>query len=150
AKPKVNSWSSRIVCLGRPFIFLIHSWALGGSMTPLSKNARVAGFLYILGSLFGMVRLIYIPSTLIVHGNAVATANNIAAHESLFRFGIVSYLLCGALWIFVTLTLYRLLQGVDQTLAVLMVMLGGLMVTPLFFVNTVNDAAALLFARGAD
>jgi uncharacterized protein DUF4386 len=40
-------------------------------------------------------------------------------------------------------------KGVDQTLAVLMVILGGLVVTPIFF-NTVNDAAALLFDRGAD
>jgi len=68
----------------------------------------------------------------------------------LFRFGIVGYLLGGALFIFVTLALYRLLKGVDQGLAVVMVILGGLMVTPLFFVNAVNDAAALLLARGAD
>jgi len=118
-------------------------------MTSLSKNARVAGLLYISSSLFGIVRLIYIPSTLLVHGNAEVTANNIAAHELLFRFGIVSYLLCSALWIFVTLALYRLLKGVDRALAMLMVILT-LVVTPIFFVNTVNDAAALLFARGAD
>jgi len=31
-----------------------------------------------------------------------------------------------------------------------MVILGGLMVTPLFFVNTANDAGALLFARGGN
>jgi hypothetical protein len=114
----------------------------------LSKNARVAGLLYLLGSLFGIVRLIYVPNTLFVYGNATATANNIAEHELLFRFGIVSYLLCGALWIFVTLALYRLFKGVNQALAVLMVILGSLMVTPIFFVNTVNDAAALLFVRG--
>src|SRR5215469_13424813 len=119
-------------------------------MTSLSKNARVAGLLYIVSSLFGVVRLIYIPNTLILPGNAAATTNNIANHEMLFRFGIVSYMLCSALWIFVTLALYRLLKGVDQTLAVLMVILGSLMVTPIFFVNTVNDAAALLFARGGD
>jgi Domain of unknown function (DUF4386) len=119
-------------------------------MTSLSKNARVAGLLYILGSLLGVVRLIYIPNTLLVHGNAAATANNIAAHESLFRLGIVSYLLGGALWVFVTLALYRLLKGVDRVLAVLMVILGGLMVTPIFFVNSMNDAAALLLARGVD
>jgi Domain of unknown function (DUF4386) len=119
-------------------------------MTSLSKNARVAGLLYILSSLFGVVRLLYIPNTLFVHGNAAATANNIAAHESLFRLGMVTYLLGSALWIFVTLALYRLLKGVDQALAVLMVILGGLMVTPIFFVNAVNDAAALLFVRGAD
>jgi hypothetical protein len=119
-------------------------------MTSLSKNARVAGLLYIVSSLFGIVRLIYIPNTLIVDGDASATANNIAGHELLFRFGIVSYLISSALWIFVTLALYRLLKGVDQALAALMVILGSLVITPIFFVNTANDAAALLFARGAD
>lgn len=118
-------------------------------MTSLSKNARVAGLLYILSSLFGMVRLIYVPNVLFVHGNAAATASNIAGHELLFRFGIVSYLVCNALWIFVMLALYRLLKGVDQALAVLMVILS-LMVTPISFVNIANDIAALLFARGAD
>ena len=116
-------------------------------MVSLNKNARVAGLLYILSSLFGLVRLIYIPNTLIVHGNAAATANNIAGHELLFRFGIVSYLLCNALWIFAILALYRLLKGVDQALAVLMVVIG-LMATPISFVNSANDIAALLFARG--
>jgi len=119
-------------------------------MTPLSKNARVAGLLYIVFSVFGVVRLIYIPNHLFVDGNAAATATNIAAHESLFRFGIVSYLLAAGGWIFVTLALYRLLKGVDQGLAVLMVILGGLVVVPISFLNAVNDVAALLFARGAD
>jgi hypothetical protein len=103
-----------------------------------------------LGSLLGVVRLLYIPSTLFVHGDAAATARNIAAHEFLVRFSMVTYLLGSALWIFVTLALYRLLKGVDQTLALVMVILGSIMVTPLFFANIVNDAAALLFARGAD
>jgi hypothetical protein len=119
-------------------------------MTSLSKDARVAGMLYIVGSILGVVRLLYIPNTLIVHGNATATANNIATHELLFRFGIVSELLAAALWIFVTLALYRLFKEVDQGLAILMVILGSLMVTPIFFMNSVNDAAALLFARGGD
>jgi Domain of unknown function (DUF4386) len=114
----------------------------------LSKNARIAGLLYLVGSLFGIVRLIYVPNTLFVYGNATATAKNIVEHELLFRFGIVSYLVCAALWIFVTVALYRLFKGVNQGLAVLMVILGSLMVTPIFFVNTVNDAAALLLVRG--
>ena len=42
-------------------------------MTALSKNAGVAGFLYNGGSLVGVVRLIYIPNTLIVSENATAT-----------------------------------------------------------------------------
>jgi hypothetical protein len=119
-------------------------------MTPLSKNARVAGFLYLLLSMVGPIRLIYIPSTLIVHGNAAATANNIATHEWLFRCGIVSDLLTGFLSLLVGLALYRLFKVVDQTYATLIVIFGSLMVAPIYFVNTVNDAAALFLARGAD
>ena len=52
--------------------------------------------------------------------------------------------------IFLTLALYRLFKGVDQGLARLMVILGALMVTPIYFLNTINDAAALLLARVAD
>jgi hypothetical protein len=119
-------------------------------VTSLSKNARVAGLLYVVASAVGIVRLLYIPKDLIVHGNATATANNIAGHELFFRIGIASYLLGGVLWLLVPLALYRLLRGVDQTLAVLMVILGSLMQAPIFAINTVNDAAALLLVRGAD
>jgi hypothetical protein len=119
-------------------------------MTAISKNARIAGLLYILASIVGFLRLGYVPKALFVHGDAAATANNIAAHELLFRLGIISDVLGGALWLFVPLALYRLLKQVDQGLAVLMVILGSLMQVPLFFVNSVTDSAALMFARGAD
>ena len=118
-------------------------------MTSLSKSARVAGLLYILSSLFGIIRLVYIPSSLFVSENATATAHNILGHELLFRFGIVSYLLCSAVWIFVTLALYHLLKGVGQPLARLMVIIT-VVITPIFFVNAANDVAALLFARGLE
>ena len=45
-------------------------------MTSLSRNARVAGLLYILASAVGVVRLMYIPNALFVHGNAAATADH--------------------------------------------------------------------------
>ncbi len=118
-------------------------------MSSTRNPGRVAGFLYLL-LLAAPLRLVYIPSKLIVTGNATATANNIAAHELLFRFGIVADLFTGVMALFLTLALYRLLKGVDQGLAVLMVILGSLMVTPIYFLNTLNDAAALLLVRGAD
>ena len=99
-----------------------------------------------MGSLVAIVRLVYIPDNLL-SDDVTATVNNIATHELLFRFGILTQLLTGVLWIFVTLALYRLFKEVDQGLAVLMVILGSLMVTPIFFVNSVNDAVALLFVR---
>jgi hypothetical protein len=118
-------------------------------MTSLSRNARIAGLFY-LTLLTAPLRLIYIPNKLFVAGNASATANNIAAHQTLFRLGIVSDLLTATMDIFLTLALYRLFQGVDKGLARLMVVLGALMVTPIYFLNTINDAAALLLARGTD
>lgn len=117
-------------------------------MSSLSKKARIAGLLYIVASVAGVLRLVYIPNTLLVSGDAAATAANIAGHELLFRLGIVSSVIAAVLWLFVPLALYRLLRDVDQTLAVLMVILGSLMQVPLFFVNTMLDSAALLFARG--
>ena len=54
--------------------------------------ARVAGFLYLLTVPLGVFNFLYIPSNLIVSGDAVATAHKIMASESLFRLGIVSAL----------------------------------------------------------
>jgi hypothetical protein len=119
-------------------------------MSSNRNPGRVAGFLYLLLVLFAPFRLIYIPSTQIVRGDATATANNIAAHELLFRLGIVSDLFCGTILIFLVLALYRLLKGVDQNLAVLMVILGGLLPATIDFLNVLNDAATLVLVRGAD
>ena len=119
-------------------------------MSSTHNPGRVAGFLYLLLVVAAPLRLIYIPSKLFVHGNATATANNIAAHELLFRLGIVGDLFCGTILVFLVLALYRLLKGVDQNYAVLMVILGGVMPAAIDFFNVLNDAAALMLVRGAD
>src|SRR6266566_395325 len=113
-------------------------------MSSTRNPGRVAGFLYLL-LLAAPLRLVYIPSKLIVTGNATATATNIAAHELLFRFGIVADLFTGVMALFLTLALYRLLKGVDQGLAVLMVILGSLMVTPIYFLNTMASESTRSF-----
>jgi len=118
-------------------------------MSSTHNPGRVAGFLYLL-LLAAPLRLIYIPSKLFVHGNATATANNIAAHETLFRLGIAGDLFTGTMVIFVALALYRLFKGVDQNQAVLIVILGGVLPSAIYFFNVLNDAAALMLARGAD
>lgn len=118
-------------------------------MSSTRNPGRVAGVLYLL-LLLAPFRLFYIPTRLFVRGDATATANNIASHELLFRFGIVTDLLCAVILIFLTLALYRLFKGVDQHLAVLMVISGGVLPAAIDFFNVLNDAAALLLARGAD
>jgi Domain of unknown function (DUF4386) len=119
-------------------------------MTSTRNPGRVAGFWYLLLCLIGPLRLMYIPSKLFVHGNAAATVNNIAAHQWLFRFGIIGDLLCGVILIFLVLAFYRLFKGVDQNLAVLVVIFGGVMPALIDFVGVVSDAGALMVIRGAD
>jgi len=119
-------------------------------MSSTHNPGRVAGFIYLLLVVLAPFRLIYIPSALYVRGIATSTANNIANHELLFRLGMVSDLLCGTILIFLTLALYRLFKGVNQNLAVLVVILGGLLPATIDFLNVLNDAAALILVRGAD
>jgi hypothetical protein len=119
-------------------------------MNSTHNPGRVAGIWYLLLVLAGPLRLIYIPSKLFVHGDATATVNNIATHEWLFRLGIVTDLACAVILIFLTLAFYRLFKGVDQNLAVMVVIFGGLMPAVIDFIGVVSDAATLTIVRGAD
>jgi hypothetical protein len=118
-------------------------------MNSTKKTARVAGLLYLVNGVTGFFSIIYIPSKLIVSGNAAATANTILASERLFRLGIVSELTCAAEFVFLLWVLYRLLGPVNKTHASLMVILGLLQI-PIMFVNVLNEIAALALLRGAD
>ncbi|HMF62457.1 MAG TPA: DUF4386 domain-containing protein [Edaphobacter sp.] len=118
-------------------------------MSATLNPGRVAGFWYLLLVVIGPLRLIYIPNKLFVHENATATINDIAAHEWLFRFGMVGDLVGAVILIFLVLAFYRLFEGVDQYLAVLVVTLGGVMPALIYFVNVVSDAGALMIVRGA-
>jgi hypothetical protein len=117
-------------------------------MSSVRNPGRVAGLWYLLLVLGGPLRLIYIPNKLFVHGDAAATAANIAAHPLLFRFGMASDLFGAVVLIFLVLAFYRLFKGVDQQLAVLLVITGGVMPALINFVNVVNDAGALMVAQG--
>src|SRR5512136_2918465 len=115
-----------------------------------TKNpGRFAGLLYLFFSIIGFFAMMYVPSKLIVHGNAAATANNIAANETLFRLGIAGQLIGQAGFIFVALALYKLLKGVNRRHASLMVTLVVVQI-PIAFLNEVNSIAALVLVRGAD
>jgi hypothetical protein len=94
------------------------------------------------------LRLIYIPAKLFVAGDAAATANNIASHETLFRMGILIELFTGVAVIFVTLAFYELFRSVNRYLAVLVVIVGGVLPSAIYFANVWTDAAALTLARG--
>jgi hypothetical protein len=118
-------------------------------MSSTKNPGRFAGLLYIALSLPGVFAMVYVPSKLIVHGNATATASNISASEQLFRLGIAAQLISQAGFIFVALALYDLLKGVNRRLASLMVTLVVVSI-PIAFLNEVNSIAALVLVRGTD
>jgi hypothetical protein len=118
-------------------------------MAFIGNPGRFVGLLYVLASIVGFFAMGYVPNRLIVHGNAAATVDNIAAHEVLFRLGIAGQLIGQAAFIFVALALYDLLKGINQRQAALMVILIVVSV-PIALVNELNSLAALALVRGAD
>jgi len=119
-------------------------------MTPLSKQARIAGFIYLLLVFVAPLRLIYIPNTLFVKGDAATTMANMAAHETLFRLGMMANLVAATILIFLVLALYRLFEGVDKQLATMVVLVGGVMPATLNIMEVGIDATALAFATNAE
>lgn len=118
-------------------------------MNSTKKTARVAGFLYLLAALTAPLGLLYVPRTLIVPGDATATAGNILASTSLLRLGIASELVSAVIFIFLVVVLYRLLKGVNRQHAALMVILAVASV-PITFLNVLNELAALRLVSGGD
>jgi Domain of unknown function (DUF4386) len=118
-------------------------------MHPTKKAARIAGAVYLTMVFTAPFSLVYVPSKLIVRGNAVATADNILAHETMFRLSIFGDLIGHIIFICLAIALYRLLRGVNKTWAALMVAFV-LVSAAVGFLNTLNDIAALILFRGGD
>lgn len=111
--------------------------------------ARLAGVLYLLLIPFSGFGILYVPSQLVVPGDAATTASNIIASEGLFRGAIVSNLIGQTIFIFLPLVLYRLLKPVDKNHALLMVVFV-LIAVPIAFINELNHFGVLILLSGAD
>ncbi len=118
-------------------------------MRVTDNPGRAAGLLYLLMILLGAFSLLYVPSKLLVPGDATATAHNILASEGLYRLSIVSGLISAVVFLFLARALYRLLNHVSKPHASLMVTLVMVSVA-IGFALTVNDVAALAVLRGTD
>jgi hypothetical protein len=112
-------------------------------MNPIQKTARSAGLLYLALAALSAFGLVYVPSMIIVPGDAAATVSNIVTSESLFRLGFVSNMVAFTVNIYVALLLYKLLKPVNKGIASLMVLLI-LMGLAIGMLNELNQIAALL------
>jgi hypothetical protein len=109
-------------------------------MRPIQTYARVAGVLFLLSMVAGFFGELYVPSHIIVSGNAAATAKNIVASNLLFRAGFAAYLVEAVCDISLSLVMYEMLRPVRKDLALLAAFFG--------LVSTAVFAVAELFYFG--
>lgn len=85
--------------------------------------ARITGILWLVVIVTGVTALV-VRSTLIVRGDAAATAKSILASESLFRFGLVSDVISFACYIGLTVILYHVLKPVSRSISLVAAAFG--------------------------
>lgn len=117
-------------------------------MNPIKATAHQAGvlyFLFMIVAIFGE----FLSPTFMVPGDAAATARNITAAESSYRFGILTGLVTLLLFIFLVERLYKLFRDVDRCQALLMVLLVTVGVA-VALANMLSKFAPLVLLSGAD
>ena len=114
----------------------------------IKKIARLAGIVYLVMAPFAVFGNLYVPS-LLVPGDAAATANNIMASEMLFRAGIAADLVMIMADVALALVFYVLFKPVSNTLALLAAFFRLAQATVLG-INLLNLFFALQLLSGAD
>lgn len=118
-------------------------------MNSNKRTARLAGFLWLLSTIAGGFGLSTIRSSILVSGDAAATAANLMASEFLFRAAIVGGLISQIFLFFLGLTLFQLFKDVNQRLA-RVVVASAVITVAIAVMNTLNHFGALLMLSQAD
>ena len=118
------------------------------TMDSLKRTARIAGILTLLMAVVAPFGMMYVPSTLVVPGDATATANNIVASEGLLRLGIADNAVVFLIEIVLVVMLYVLLKPVSKTWS-LVAAFARLGMTTIQGINLFNQFMALQLLGGA-
>lgn len=113
------------------------------------RYARAAGILILVSIVFGTWGEAYVPSQLIVSGDAAATAQKILTSPLMFRTGFAAYLIEAVCDVTLALVFYVLLRPVDRHLALLSAFLGIVATVTYAFAECFYFAPSLLVS-GAD
>ena len=117
-------------------------------MDSIKATAHRIGALYFLFLIVGLVDMFGF-SHFIVPGDATATARNIIAAQATYRIGILTDFVTLLIFIFLVVSLYKLLKGVDQWHAMLMVVWVSVGVT-IGLANLLNKLTPLILLSGAN
>ncbi len=115
----------------------------------ISKTARLSGFLYLLIAVCGGFAFFAGYESLIVSGDATATANNIIKSESIFRLGFAGDALTFLTEIVLTILLYHLFKPVNKTLSQIAAF-SRLAMTAMIGMNLLNKLIALHLLSSAE
>jgi len=110
--------------------------------------ARIAGILYLIIIVCGMSAEVFIRSSLIVSGDAAATANNILSSQALYRLGFAADSIMLIADVGIAIIFYLLLKPVGKTLSLLAAVFRLTQAVILGF-NLLLYYAALLLVKGA-
>ncbi|HLO00154.1 MAG TPA: DUF4386 domain-containing protein [Pyrinomonadaceae bacterium] len=113
----------------------------------VQRYARIAGVLLIVSLVAGGFGEAYVPSKLIVSGDAAATVANLRNFDFLYRLGFASFLIESLCDITLVLILYALLKPVNKQLSLLAAFFG-LVGTTLFAFAELFYFAPLLIVGG--
>ena len=111
-------------------------------------KARVAGVFYLLTIVTGVFSEGFVRASLIVTGDAGATATKILASEPLYRLGLAADLIGLACYVVVTLLFYDLFKPVSRSLSLLAAFFS-LVGTAVLAIDTLNLLAPLILLGGA-
>ena len=113
----------------------------------VQRYARIAGVLFLISLVAGGFGEAYVPSKLIVSGDAAATVANLKSLEFLYRLGFAAFLIESLCDIALVLIMYALLKPVNKELSLLAAFFG-LMGTALFAFAELFYFAPLVIMRG--
>ena len=117
-------------------------------MKSIQRNARFAGVLYLVITAAAILAHIYVPSVIVVPGDAAATANNMIESATLFRLGTVGGELVVLLSeVVLAVVLFVLLKPVNKTLS-LIAAVSRLVMTTVHGINMINYFFAMLLVSG--
>ena len=92
--------------------------------TSPKAKARITGAIYLLTILTGIFAQGFVSGSLVVDGDAAATATNILMHKSLFQLGFAVYLIEMACQIAITALFYNLLKPAGRSVSLVAAFLG--------------------------
>ena len=112
------------------------------------KAARAVGFTYLIALVAGVFAEFYVRYSLVVPDDAAQTAQNIVAHEGLFRLGVIANLTTFAADVVLITALYVVLRPVAPNLA-LAAAFWRLLETASLSITALNDFEVLRLLSGA-